>query len=213
MNGSTLALGLVGALAGAAALRRGSLNTKLRVSVVPREVFEEAFREEEGHLNVICVAGLPGRGLLMLDVQDMLRDRIEDSGDEEAVLDHLYGQLREVARFFDGLTFPLTVYRGVLLSGPAQTTLNRQQIGRHWTPSPHIALRFARGEHDASERQRRAGDVPTLLTGQISSPLKVDWRVTFAQYLGYSLEDFPGGVEPQEEIWSQNVSLVKAQEI
>ena len=72
--------------------------------------------------------------------------------------------------------------------------------GHHW-------------QHDASERAKRAGDVPTLLTGQISSPLEVDWRDTFALYLGYSVEDFPGGIDPQEQIYSHKVTLLKTQEV
>ena len=219
MNGSTLTLGLTAALAAGAALsRRGSPNSSsrakgLHVLVMPRDIFEEAFRDEDEDRNVIRVAGLPGRGLQMRDVQEILRDRIEDSGDEEAELDRLHRELGAVARFFDGLTFPLTVYRGVLLSGPAQAKLFRQKIGAHWTPNRQIALRFARGQHDASERAKRAGDVPTLLTGQISSPLEVNWRDTFALYLGYSVEDFPGGIDPQEQIYSHKVTLLKTQEV
>lgn len=214
-NGAGLVLGLVGALSLAGAPRRGSPNDTqgVRVSVVPRDVFGEAFREGDEDRSVVRISGLAGRGLLMLDVQDILRDRIEDSGDEEGELDRMHRQLGEVARFFDGLTFPLKVYRGVLLSGAAQSALDRQKIGVHWTPNRQIAMRFARGQHDASERPRRSGDAPTLLTGQISSPLKVDWRDTFAHYLAYSVADFPGGIDPQEQIYTQSVTLLKTQTV
>lgn len=215
MNGSTLTLGLVGLAALAGASRRGSMNAgrPLRVWVVPREVLAEAFREDDGRLNVVRVAGLAGRGLRMLDVQDILRDRIEDSGDEEGELDRLHRELSEVASFFDGMTFPLTVYRGILLSGRSQAKLLEEQVGEHWTPNRGIALRFARGEHDASERSRRKGDVPMLLTGQISSPGQIDWRQTFSLYLGYSVEHFPGGIDPQQQVYSSAVKLLKAQEV
>lgn len=212
MNGAPLVFGLTAALAAAGALsRRGSQNTPsgLQVSVLPRTAFRKAFRDEDGHVNVIQVSGLRGHGLMMLDVQDILNDRIEESGDEEAELDRLHRELVAAARFFDGLSFPLTVYRGVLLSGPAKSALRRQEIGSHWTPNREIALRFARGQHDASESSRRATDVPTLLTGQISSPLQVNWRTTFAFYLGYGLP----GVDPQEQIHSDKVSLLKTQEV
>jgi len=215
MNGAPLALGFAGLLVGASALsRQGGRNASvtLRVDALSRDVLEESYREGIEDLIVVQVQGRR-QGLLMLDVQDILRDRIEDSGDEDGEIDRLHRELHEVANFFDGLIFPLTVYRGVLLSGPAQAKLDRKKLGDHWTPDREVALRFARGQHDGSDRSRKSGDVPVLLVGQILSPRDVDWRKTFALYFAYSVEFFHGGVDPERQIQSSAVSLIRAQEV
>lgn len=148
------------------------------------------------------------RAMLFTDMHDWVFEQVEEAMDEEGltraaatreVLGRLRGDLVDIADYFSDLSFPLAVYRGILV--PVGGVVRPQ--GESWTTNRTIAEMFATGSHDASEATHaglggRGRSV--LLTGTIASPASVDWRQTLALFRGYSLGVLGDDRQAEEEI-------------
>jgi hypothetical protein len=115
------------------------------------------------------------------------------------VLDSVHRDLSTMASYFCDLSFPLAVYRGMLVHFDDRVRLQ----GDSWTPNRAIAEAFAVGTHNASEvtlagLQGRGRSV--LLVGTLPSPAHVDWRQTLALFSDYSLNFLGEHGQAEEEI-------------
>ena len=150
----------------------------------------------------------PRRALLLLDLYNWIDDHVGEEMDEEGltravatreVLDRVHRDLVDMADYFNDLSFPLSVYRGMLV---ATRDVVRLQ-GASWTPNRAVAEGFATGSHDASEVTHAGlggNGRSVLLEGTIRSPLDVDWRQTLSLFHGYSLAYLGDTRHAEEEI-------------
>lgn len=127
-------------------------------------------------------------GIPIDDVLDRMRDWADGESDAVAV-ERCHEDLVLLAKHFNRLRFPLTVYRGLQVN--PKKIVDVQEPGDHWTPNRAVAIAFAEGRHQASHRQRTGDDSgePVLLSGTISGPHAVRWRETFNGYFGYTVDN------------------------
>ncbi len=109
-------------------------------------------------------------------------------------------RLLEASRYFEGLRFPLEVYRGLRVHRGGRVRLDERREAMSWTPDPKIATSFATGQHSAATREphrRKAkggnGEKPgrssmrgVVLTGVIEEPYDIDWSHVLRMFLSYS---------------------------
>lgn len=130
-------------------------------------------------------------------------DRLGRTDTAGWVAERMNTRLAATADFFAGLSFPLTVYRGLSLAEGDEPRL--KDPGWHWTPDRAIAASFAAGTHHAStkgpDRQ------PILLRAVIESYNDVNWEESIQNYFRFSSE---GGPTAERQITIPS-DLVKAQ--
>ena len=130
-------------------------------------------------------------------------DRLGRTDPAGWVAERMSIRLAATADFFTGLSFPLTVYRGLSLAEGDQPRL--RDPGWHWTPDRAIAESFAAGTHHASTKGPNRQ--PILLRAVIESYNDVDWRESIQNYFRFSSE---GGPTAERQITIPS-GLVKAQ--
>lgn len=169
-------------------------NSSASVRVIPLDALTQEWQEHreraasESDLPVLWSDHAPRDALLMLDISGDILDRIEGGYDEEDALQEVHEDLQKVAAFFNRLSFPVEVYRGVNVTQEDwfERTLKSGDFGAHWSVSQGVAEAFAHGLHEYAESVRGQ---PAVLTGTIRSPGDVQWRYTFAKFLKFSLDD------------------------
>jgi hypothetical protein len=180
---------------------------KKLVHVVSLRELATLWRNREGGASGALVAwveialgaGPPYReGIPIDDVLDRMSDWAWGESDAIAV-ERCHEELVLLAKHFNRLSFPLTVYRG--LEVHPRTIVDVQEPGDHWTPNRAVALAFATGRHQSSHRERTGdrGGEPVLLSGTISGPHAIRWRETFNGYFDYTVDhaDDPEVAEQQ----------------
>ena len=226
MNTALITLGLLGTAAVAGSLqtdgrtaqgaRNGAADThRIQIQVIPLPALVTAWQKRKKNGTATPVFGIaqgasihPKEALLLEDVEDRVNDAIEEGIDEqglsrkastEEVIDRLHADLSDMKTYFERLSFPLSVYRGLLVT---PGTAVRAQ-GESWTPNRAIAEAFANGAHDASEvtRAGMGGQGQSILLGAtIPSAADVDWRETFSLFLRYSLGVLGDDRQAEEEV-------------
>ena len=169
-------------------------NSSASVRVIPLDALTQEWQEHreraasESDLPVLWSDHAPRDALLMLDISGDILDRIEGGYDEEDALQEVHEDLQKVAAFFNRLSFPVEVHRGVNVTQEDwfERTLKSGDFGAHWSVSQGVAEAFAHGLHEYAESVRGQ---PAVLTGTIRSPGDVQWRYTFAKFLKFSLDD------------------------
>lgn len=130
-------------------------------------------------------------------------DRLGRTDTAGWVAERMNARLAATADFFAGLSFPLTVYRGLSLAEGDEPRL--KDPGWHWTPDRAIAESFAAGTHHASTRG--PDRQPILLRAVIESYNDVNWGESIQNYFRFSSE---GGPTAERQITIPS-DLVKAQ--
>lgn len=181
-------------------------STKKLVHIVSLPDLARIWRDREGGATGDLVAWVEvdlgagpsyREGIPVDDLLDRMRDWAWGESDAIAV-ERCHEELVLLAKHFNRLRFPLTVYRG--LEVYPKTIVDVQESGDHWTPNRAVALAFAEGRHQSSHRERTGDDggEPVLLSGTISGPHAVRWRETFNGYFDYTV-DHAGDPEVAEE--------------
>ena len=231
MNGRDLTLGLVAGLAVAGLARsRGSRSVPL-VAPVDLETLKAIYlswRDGSGGFEKdACVFRVNGGpvlpfGQMSLAISDNCtwHDLLgsargsEEPGEltryeQEELKTRLHRALLDAADFFNALSFPLPVYRGLRNDGrdARGAGIRLQDAGKHWTPNRVIAQRFASGQHNAAAQAQGDRITSAVLAGVIASPEDIDWVNTLIGYLRYTWREDEEHVE--EQVVSQHVHSVR----
>jgi len=180
MNGTTLTLGIVGALAAAGALgRRGSFSWTRPNS----DSLVKALLEEDENF---VIFSNPWVNVTLWDLYEWSASYEQIS---EIQPDKVMNAMLAYESHFGKA--PTTVYRGLRLRPGSSFS---GSLGFYWTLSRDVAFLVARGEHNLV-KQARAHGVPQepgshgmVLIGQISDPSKIDWRDTMEKFFKFSLD-------------------------
>lgn len=172
--------------------------TTADIQIIPLEDFVEEWQENvesaasDSDLPVLWSKHAPRDSLMMLDVSGLISERFDPDTVDEDDLREIYDDLKETARFFNSITFPVKVYRGVNVVNEErfQRTVAAGDFGEHWSTSPEIAEAFAHGLHDYSESVNGS---PAVMTGVILSPKDVRWGSTFGKFMSFSISAPAGG--------------------
>ena len=189
-------------------------NSSAGVRVISLDELTQEWREHqesaasESDLPVLWSVHAPRDGLLMLDISGEILERIEGGYGEEYALQEVHEDLQKAAAFFNGLSFPVEVYRGVNVTQEDwfQQTLKSGDFGEHWSVSQGVAEAFAHGLHDYAES---VDGQPAVLTGTIRSPRDVQWRSTFSKFLSFSLGDSNDHYKVELQLHTPKVADVK----
>jgi hypothetical protein len=223
MNGSTLTLSLVGALAVGAALgRRGSTNAPARrvtLQIATPQEIQAAYeieRANKGNPPVVWPSFDSSIGLTLWDdrfgsLVEMFWGGIESFDPRSPLPFHkaedLWERFSVLPAYFNRLRFPLRVYRGIRV--PEGYSVKMQGPGPHWTVNRQIARRFATGEHDAADSLDDDAE-GVILEGVVERPEDVNWQRTLTDYLVYTSGHEGDLDQAEEQINSTKVTRVSA---
>lgn len=218
-DGTTLAIGAVAGLAGLALARAGSAAQSTKVSarlITPAVGSVAELYAPRSPLVEISVPGGPRTQILADAIltgiyKEQRHCPLYDSGGHDVDAERELKRLARFVEWVNTLSFPLTVYRGIGVSGGDEMDL-RPDWAQAWSERQDVALRFLR---QAMRGKDRAG---RLLTGVVATPDEVDWASTLDLFLAWSLFE-----DPEYEIALVNqrgsdaqpygASLVRVQEV
>jgi len=235
VNGRDLTLGIVAGLA-VAGLARSAHGSRSVPLVVPVDLetlkaIYLSWRDGSGGFEKdACVFRVAGRPVLpfgymaqavedhgmwseSMNLHTARRDREEHWAltpyEKEELSSMLHPALLDAAGFFNALSFPLPVYRGLRNDGRdiRGADIRLQDAGKHWTPNRVIAQRFASGRHYAAAQAQGDRITSAVLAGVIASPGDIDWVNTLVGYLQYTWHEDEEHVE--EQVVSQCVHSVR----
>ncbi len=213
MNGSALALSIVGALALAGAKRAaGSRAQATTVSVqvlTPAEI--RAAYPDHPETVIAWISGYPESGVQIRDEVhgDMIETMLQMLDLDirrplpRSAYAKIWTRLSELNDYFSRLRFPLRVYRGMNVLGPH----HEGSHGFHWTVNRRIAENFATGEHESGAWGETR--TPVLLTGIIERPEDVNWHRTLTDYLVYTAGSLGQDDVAEQEVRSAKVTRVE----
>ena len=214
MNGRDLALASLAtlAVAGLAARRgQGSGNAEERVmarpTLIPYADFKALVADGDGSTPVLWDRNKgPDDALALREVREVYPDLSYDDPGEDSYAWEIYRDLEKIAGIFDEVSFPLAVYRGILVPRGEDV----HDAHGHWSMRKDIAVHFARGTHEASVPGRDGVQGrPVLLEGTIRRPNDVRWEQTFGGWLRYSQALDPREAEEQVYAWKGTVRDVR----
>lgn len=166
----------------------------IRVTLVSKDKLSRMLRDAMAgnrvNLPILCVREDPFASLTFLDVADEMLELVAQArlGGEPnpvgAVVENVHRRLVDTQKFFDGMRFPIRVWRG--LNVKDAWFINMGDPGQSWTTTRAVAEAFATGAHAGAESH---GGSPALLAGIVSRPQDVDWLDTLSKFYAYSTRD------------------------
>jgi len=186
---SVLAIGAAAALAAAAHLRaraagRAGSRVVANVGTISDEDLRSQLHEGVSDREIVLLWPTDDSGWVytLQDLKDS--ETWFDDVEPELVFQHLRQLVREAGDFFNGIRFPLRLYRGLLVRGGRGHI--RPDLGRHWSIDPAVAREFALGEHEGSGHQRIESDRPFVASMILDDPRHIDWWASVVNFIQYT---------------------------
>jgi hypothetical protein len=191
MSGIKLAIGAAAALAAAAHLRaraagRAGSRGLSNVGVISDKTLQDQIFSCADHDEIVLLWTLDGSDITytLADLKEY--DSWLDEGDlsQEELFRHVREQAREADVFFNGIEFPVRLYRGLIAKGPDSI---RPSLGRHWSVDPAVARHFALGDHEGFDGRQVPSGKHFAISMILDDPNKIDWLTTFNNFFRYTV--------------------------